>query len=339
MNGRSTISVVIPTYNNARFLPDALTSALRQTVPPDEIIVIDDGSTDNTREVLYPFSDRIRYIRTENKGVAHARNLGIRASHRDAIAFLDSDDLWLPTKLESQLQYLADNPSVGLLHSDFLYLDTDSGHIYRKNLSTAIFSGSCYLRFFFCCDIHLSTVVVRKRCFDEVGLFDTDIPGGQAEDMDLWIRISRHSSFGFLPEIHAYYRQHSSNSTRDMQRQHVSVLHVYQKALRSDPAVKGVVGPRLVERTMSRRAFDAAYHTLEQGKNSEARAYFTAAIGYTPLRPKLWVLWVSTFFSPRIRTALRRLRAGISPLARPRSAPPSRPRSPHKRDAPRSLGK
>jgi glycosyltransferase involved in cell wall biosynthesis len=121
------ISVVIPTYNSAAYLPAAIDSAFNQTLPPFEIVVIDDGSIDNTVEVLKPYEVRIRYIFQENKGPAAARNRGIAEANGDLIAFLDSDDVWLPEKLELQVPVLTENPKIGLVHSDFFLLDMKTG--------------------------------------------------------------------------------------------------------------------------------------------------------------------------------------------------------------------
>ena len=117
------ICVIIPTYNSARFLPEAVESALYQTFSPEEVIVVDDGSTDNTEDVLEPFRGRIHYIRQENQGPAVARNRGISEAKGDLIAFLDADDVWVPDKSEKQVDLLMENPRIGLVHSLYDYLD------------------------------------------------------------------------------------------------------------------------------------------------------------------------------------------------------------------------
>src|ERR1700722_18304182 len=109
------VSVVIPTYNRAHAVPGAIESALGQTLAPSEVIVVDDGSEDGTRERLMPYMDRIVYIYQENQGVSSARNNGIRAAKGDLIAFLDSDDVWHPRKLELQLQFLQEHAEIALV--------------------------------------------------------------------------------------------------------------------------------------------------------------------------------------------------------------------------------
>ncbi|HEY2324319.1 MAG TPA: glycosyltransferase family A protein, partial [Thermoanaerobaculia bacterium] len=109
-----SVSVVIPSYNYARYLGEAIDSALAQTLPPLEVIVVDDGSTDETSEVLATYADRIRVLRQKNSGVAVARNSGIAAAHGEYVAFLDADDIWLPRKLELQMARF--DESIGLVH-------------------------------------------------------------------------------------------------------------------------------------------------------------------------------------------------------------------------------
>ena len=119
------VSVVVPTYDYGCFVAEAVASALAQTYPHREVIVVDDGSTDDTREVLAPYSDRIRYIFQSNQGLSAARNTGIRAAQGEFIALLDSDDVWHPRKLEVQMHFLHDLPEVGLLGTD-LFMDQRS---------------------------------------------------------------------------------------------------------------------------------------------------------------------------------------------------------------------
>ena len=141
------ISVIIPTYNSAVFLPEAVESVLSQTFLPQEVIVVDDGSTDNTEDVLEPFRRRIHYIRQENQGPAVARNRGIAEAKGDLIAFLDADDVWVPEKTEIQVKVLRENPRIGLVHSYFDRLDMAEQRIMPRHEMKG-FSGDCYLQFF-----------------------------------------------------------------------------------------------------------------------------------------------------------------------------------------------
>jgi len=114
-----TVSIIIPTYNRARLLPNAIRSVLEQSYGHIEIVVIDDGSTDDTRKVLEPFKDRILYLTSDHKGTAHARNVGMKAATGKYIAFLDSDDTYLPYKIELQVSFMEDHPEVGIVYTEF----------------------------------------------------------------------------------------------------------------------------------------------------------------------------------------------------------------------------
>src|SRR5688572_22302626 len=126
-----TVSVVIPTYNYGRFIAVAIESILRQTRPPLEIIVVDDGSTDETASVVESFGDAVKYVRQENAGVCAARNRGAAESRGDVIAFLDSDDSWEPTALERQVPFFDQDENIGLVHCGMREFDSDTGRTIR----------------------------------------------------------------------------------------------------------------------------------------------------------------------------------------------------------------
>jgi glycosyltransferase involved in cell wall biosynthesis len=135
MSNEPSVSVIIPTYNRARFVPSAVQSVLDQTFQNVEIIVVDDGSTDDTRRALEPFGKKIRCLVTENKGPAHARNIGMKAASGKYVAFLDSDDLYLPGKLEWEISFLEAHPEVGMVFTEFSATD-GSGILEEYHLRT-----------------------------------------------------------------------------------------------------------------------------------------------------------------------------------------------------------
>src|SRR5688572_15366487 len=169
------VSVVIPAYNAARFLPRAVESVLNQSYRPLEVTVIDDGSTDDTARVLEPYRGAIHYLRQPNGGPARARNQGIAQTRGELVAFLDADDLWLPNKLSIQVRSLQDNPRAGVVHSDTFYLDNTTGVQSRRGNPPTDFTGDCYPLMFQRNRITLSTVVVRRECLEQVGGFDERI--------------------------------------------------------------------------------------------------------------------------------------------------------------------
>lgn len=164
---------------------EALRSVLEQTRPADEIIVVDDGSVDETKNRLSPFLPQIKYLRQETKGVSAARNLGIKQSHAEWLAFLDSDDLWMPEKLEQQVNYLQ-----RFSHYKICYTDEE----WRKNQKWMNqkrkhrkFSGHIYEKCLPLCIISPSSVMIHRAVFEQVGMFDEELPA--CEDYDLWLRI------------------------------------------------------------------------------------------------------------------------------------------------------
>lgn len=183
------VSVIIPTFNNALFISEAIESVIKQTFTDFEVIVVDDGSTDNTKEVLSRYTDtRIRYIYQENKGPSVARNNGVRTAVGEYIAFLDSDDLCLPERLAIQISFLEANPKVDIVHSACFFIDkngkTVDGAIKNpakkdKNYFESLVSGEEGFIF--------SSITMRKRCFDLIGLFDERLK--TAEDLDMILRL------------------------------------------------------------------------------------------------------------------------------------------------------
>jgi len=194
------VSVIIPTYNRAEFLRSAIASALSQIFTDLEIIISDDKSTDNTREVVETFKDeRIKYVRNEgNKGPSATRNTAILASKGEYIAFLDDDDEWLPDKLQKQIEVLdKSRPNICGVYSNRLFIDKLSGKILSDNPGTERLKGNLLYQLIIKSPIHTSTAVIKKRCLDEIGLFDETI--SYMEDYDLWIRLSMYWDFEYIP--------------------------------------------------------------------------------------------------------------------------------------------
>jgi len=191
------VSVIIPTFNRSKWVSEAVDSVLHQTVKPREIFVVDDGSTDDTADVLSGYGDAIQVLRLEeNRGVSAARNRGIEAAACRYLAFLDSDDLWLPRKLEAQINHIREHPEIRIHQTDEIWIRNgvrvNPGKRHRKPEGW-IFEPSLHL-----CLISPSAVLIERRLFDEVGLFDERYPA--CEDYDLWLRITCRYPVGLLPQ-------------------------------------------------------------------------------------------------------------------------------------------
>jgi glycosyltransferase involved in cell wall biosynthesis len=212
----ATVSVITPTYNRARFLPAAVASVLSQTFGDFELIIVDDGSEDNTPDVLKPFlaDRRVRYVYQENKGQSHARNLALKQATGDFIAFLDSDDVWARDKLEKQLAVFRANSEVDIVHGDEATINEQGSVVSLQNMRR--YSGRITRYLLADNSVSITTALVRRRCFDEMGGFDTSV--GVADDYELWLRFSAKYRFQYIPEIVAAYRimenQISSNKIK-----------------------------------------------------------------------------------------------------------------------------
>lgn len=187
-----SVSVIIPTYNRCDMLKQAVDSVLEQDFRDFELIVADDGSTDSTQEMLRTYGKRISLIRQENRGVSAARNRGIASASAELIAFLDSDDLWMPKKLSEQLAFFNSNPDALICQTEEIWIRRGirvNPKKKHKKLSGMIFEASLLL-----CLVSPSAVMMRRSLFDEFGLFDETLPA--CEDYDLWLRIGcRHPIF------------------------------------------------------------------------------------------------------------------------------------------------
>jgi len=179
------ISVIIPSWNRADQLAAALDSVYAQTLAPHEVIVVDDGSSDSTRQRVTCDYPHVRYIYQHNKGVSSARNTGITAAGGDWIALLDSDDRWQPGKLEHQRQALAANPGYRLCHSDETWIR--NGKRVNPMKKHAKVGGHIYRHCLPLCVISPSAVMMHRELLEDVGLFDETLPA--CEDYDLWLRI------------------------------------------------------------------------------------------------------------------------------------------------------
>lgn len=181
-----TVSVIIPTYNRANWICEAVDSVLSQTVSPFEVIVIDDGSDDDTPERLRHYENRITVLTQKNKGVSAARNVGIKVARGRYIALLDSDDLWEKDKLACQLDFFRKNPDALICQTGEIWIRHGkrvNPMAKHKKLSGMIFEPSLRL-----CLVSPSAVMIKRELFDSVGLFDESLPA--CEDYDLWLRIA-----------------------------------------------------------------------------------------------------------------------------------------------------
>jgi glycosyltransferase involved in cell wall biosynthesis len=311
-DGRPLISVVIPSYNAARFVNQAIESVMHQTYSPVEIIVVDDGSTDDTAQILAALGDRICYVHQANGGLSKARNRGIREARGELVAFLDADDKWLPEKLQKQWERLRADPDLKFVHTDVFDLIETTGEVVHEDRNGRRFTGDCYLEFFKGNVIIPSTVLVTRSCLDQIGIFDEEIRGASTQDMDLCLRIARHHRFSYVDEPLVLYRMHPDNASRNRRMMLEDEYFVLAKALRDDPKLAGRIGSGEVRDRMSRLAFGAGYANIDLGDLPRARRHLRNALRYAPFAPRTWTYFVSTFLPNGARRELRSIKQRMS---------------------------
>lgn len=196
------ISLIIPSYNRSHLLKRALQSVFEQSLLPDEVIVVDDGSTDDTAEMLHNLFPQVIYLHQDNAGVSSARNLGIQHSTGSWIALLDSDDTWLKDKLVMQVSSLKQSPEIKICHTEEIWIRNGTRvNAMNKHKKSG---GWIFEQCLPLCAMSPSSIMIHRSIFDELGLFDESLPA--CEDYDLWLRISNAFPVLFLeqPLINKY---------------------------------------------------------------------------------------------------------------------------------------
>jgi glycosyltransferase involved in cell wall biosynthesis len=256
------VSVIIPTYNSSRFLTEAVSSVLAQTFSDFEILVIDDGSTDETQDVMRQYGSPVRCIHQQNSGVAVARNRGITESRGRYVAFLDADDTWLPDKLELQMNALSSDSGAGFCYSAFTVVDSDLNPV-RLNHSKR--HGSALEDLLLRGNVvgSICTVLCERALFDKLGGFDAGL--SQCADWDMWVRMAAHTEFTYIDEPLVTYRHHNSMMSRNAALLESDSLRVLEK---------GFAAPGLSDSLRARRraAFARNYMVLA-GTYFHARRY------------------------------------------------------------------
>ena len=242
------------------YLPQALASALEQTFSDFDVLIVNDGSTDDIEAWAAQLTDpRVRLLTQTNQKMSAARNTGIAHTEGEYIAFLDGDDIWRPDKLAKQVAFLDEHPKVGLVHSSVGFIDGWGNAISRPVAAHG--NGDVYQELLTYNEFYMvrcgSTPVVRRECFEKVGLFDPALRF--SEDWEMWTRIAAHYHIAAIEENLVLYRQHSSNLTRNY---HAMVPHfskIIERAFDAAPAKYQHLRSRAYGRTYLSVAWRAFY--------------------------------------------------------------------------------
>jgi glycosyltransferase involved in cell wall biosynthesis len=252
------VSIVIPNYNYAHYLREAIDSVLAQTYPEIEIIVVDDGSTDESKDILKSYGGQIKAVIQQNQGVSAARNNGVSKSSGQFISFLDADDSWLPAKIEKQVERFLADKTLGLVHVGVVEVDTDGDFLLNR---VEGLEGDVSIELLLIKQSILgggSGLMVPRSVFDEVGGFDKRL--STSADWDFFYQISNRYPVGFIPEILLKYRVHNSNMHSNVKAMEHDMMIAFEKAFIGMP-------PEL--RKIKRRAYGSLHQNL-------AGSYFVA---------------------------------------------------------------
>ena len=270
------ISVIIPNYNYGRFLRQAVESALDKTLPPHEVIVVDDGSTDNSLEVLQEFGDRVIVVKQANGGVAAARNKAAEIATGEFLAFLDADDYWHTKKLEKQMEKFRLDAEIGFVHCGSVYVDEKGAFI--KDYSTGREGWVADELLKFQEVVIANTIVVRREIFDLIGGYDTTRELHPSEDWDLCYRLACECKLGFVREPLLYYRQHGSGGHANIAKMERAMLIAFERAF-SDPASEK---QRLRSEAYGNLFFVLAGSYYHAGDTQKSIASAMKAVRYNP---------------------------------------------------------
>jgi glycosyltransferase involved in cell wall biosynthesis len=310
---RPKVSVVIATYNYGRFLGEAIQSVLNQTFQDFEIIVADDGSTDNTREIVEKFSDpRIRYIYQDHIGVSAAENAGLRAARGEYITGIGADDLYLPQNLETKVKLLDSHPETGMVYSDCYFFDDITGAITgnlwrsakglhpwfdperaaRQPLKELLYRG---------CFIMPQASMMRRQVFATVGYFDESLP--TYEDWDLIIRILQHFPAELIDIPLLKLRQHSTNLTGNKEKMYLGVAAAANKVVRSGSLSRDEF--RYLRKRLVPQHLEYGRQALADGREAAARKALMACIRLNPRKIKPYVYLLMSLLGTKRYLALR----------------------------------
>jgi GT2 family glycosyltransferase len=316
------VSVIIPAFNVAAWIGETIQSVLRQSYRPIEVIVVDDGSTDDTALVAGKFGNALTYLRQPNAGVGAARNTGFKASRGDLIAFVDADDLWLPGKLEEQVALLKSKPEFGWVYTDAFIVDHTAGKVLDRvgrthSLPDGDIAGSLLLNNFIACP----TPLIRRSLLARVGGFDERRSLTVAADWLMWLRLAVDSPAGCVRTVLASVRSHpaSMTGTMDLQATYDGKVAVIDQVVALRPRD---LTP-LRSRAVSNVQIGMGQWMVRRGDMARARSMFRAAVREDPTNTKATLHFLGSLL-PRgiLELTLKIRKAFVLSLVRARRVAP-----------------
>lgn len=305
------ISVIIPVHNSADYVAEAIDSVLAQTYPNYEIIVVDDGSTDSTPEIVKGYGHEVTYVRQENGGAASARNHGIGLARGTYIAFLDADDMWLPEKLEKQIKLFQNDPELGLVFTENYLFDEDGIYCDSLEKQVRLMTGDLAQNIFMNSGVATPTVMVRKEVFEKLGTFEETLT--QAEDDNMWIRITCNYRGMLIDEPLVKIREHQGRISHDHIKLFDSILQsIMLLRARYGERVRDKIAP-VLSKKLAQVHFNRGYALFDMNDFVEARRSFRRAIKARPFRYRPWAFLLLSYFPQRFQSWLRQMRRTLYP--------------------------
>jgi glycosyltransferase involved in cell wall biosynthesis len=301
------VSVVMPVYNGAKYLRQALDSALAQIYAPLEVIAVDDGSTDESAEILEAYRPRVVTLRQANAGVSAARNAGIRAARGELIAFLDQDDWWLREKVSRQVALFSADDRLGLAHTAFEQFSTRQNAFVPTPYDTRhspLLNGDCYEQLLLGNAIFNSTVMIRASVLARSGVFNTAMTGNTCQDYDLWLRVARHYPLAYLPDRLTVLRLHGEQGTWNRRAMLGDELRLLERTLGQE----GLAATPVLRARVAQLLDELGVAHLDAGDVRQARRCFGRAFRLRWSR-RAAVLYTLSLLPARGVDWLRRLRA------------------------------
>jgi glycosyltransferase involved in cell wall biosynthesis len=284
MDGRPKISVVIATYNRANYLPETIRSVLKQEFDDFELIVVDDGSTDETEQALQPHRNRLVYLQQENRGPSAARNAGVRIARAPWIAIQDSDDLCAPNYLASLYRFASAHQDCGMVFANGAYLggkEHNRETIIPSAKSSRLAAQGVRLQDLFDKSIvRLQASLIAKSCYDTVGGHDESLRISM--DLDLAFRIFMRYPVAYLDEVVFYYRKHQGNTGNNQELRLSENIQVIEKLVRDFPQAKSILGASRVSRRLAYRYYRLAKGWMKEGRRDDARKALKQAVALCP---------------------------------------------------------
>lgn len=304
---RPLVSVVMPAYNAARYIREAIDSVLSQDYPNLELIVVDDGSTDSTVAIVGEYGQRVICLSQANAGPAQARNTAVALAKGDLIAFLDADDVWMPGKVGAQVDYLHKHPDVDAVFGRFARWEADADGRFETppaSIQAGAIDGDRLARpsGYIYCDllldsvVHIITAMVRRELVRDLGGFDATLRTG--EDYDFWLRAARRSRIDQLDHVLAWYRIHPASITQAPGGEN-GEYRVLLAALSRHGSADGhgrTVPDDVLQRRLAGICFGHGYLHFWRGSALQARRDFGRCLGHWHWQPRVAVYWVLSAF-------------------------------------------